>query len=295
MLQEGRTYIHEHITIDLSEQKNNEDCRLDAFEQTVEELKELRRAGVGNIVDVTNRGMGRNINYVKQVAESTGINIFCATGYYQEAFLPAEVWNMSVRELADQMIQEICFGIGETGVKASVIGEIASSRGGWTEQEKRVFEAAVIAHQETGAPITTHTSRGTFGYEQAVFFRERGVASERVIIGHSDLSGDVDQVMRILDLGLMVGFDTIGKTSYLPDEERAQMLKVIEEHGYTSQVCLSMDITRKSHLRANGGLGYGYLLETFLPMARSCGVSDAFIRKMMEENPRRWLNQGEGA
>ena len=35
MLQEGKTYIHEHITIDLSEQKNDEDCCLDAFEQTV--------------------------------------------------------------------------------------------------------------------------------------------------------------------------------------------------------------------------------------------------------------------
>ncbi len=293
MLQEGKIYVHEHITIDLSEQKNSEDCCLDAFEHTVEELKALRRAGVGNIVDVTNRGMGRNIGYVKRVAEQTGINILCSTGYYQEDFLPAEVLHMTVEELAGQMIREIRQGIKGTGVKAAVIGEIATSRGGWTAREKRVFEAAVIASLETGAPITTHTSRGTFGYEQAAFFRERGVAPERVIIGHSDLSGDVDQVLRILDLGVTVGFDTIGKISYLPDERRAQMLKVIEEHGYTGQVCLSMDITRKSHLKANGGPGYAYLLETFLPLARRCGVSEAFIEKMMVENPRRWLGRGE--
>ncbi len=92
MLVEGITYIHEHTTIDLSEVKENEDCRLDAFELTVAEYRGLYERGVRNIIDVTNTGMGRNIPYVEKVAQATGINIVHATGYYQEMCLPPQVY-----------------------------------------------------------------------------------------------------------------------------------------------------------------------------------------------------------
>lgn len=39
MLKNGITYMHEHTTIDLSEVKNNEDCKLDVFPETVREFK----------------------------------------------------------------------------------------------------------------------------------------------------------------------------------------------------------------------------------------------------------------
>lgn len=50
---DGITLMHEHITIDLSGVKKDEDCRLDCFEETVSELKRLYEFGVRNIVDVT--------------------------------------------------------------------------------------------------------------------------------------------------------------------------------------------------------------------------------------------------
>lgn len=42
MLKDGMTYMHEHTTIDLSEVKNNEDCKLDVFSETVREFKSLK-------------------------------------------------------------------------------------------------------------------------------------------------------------------------------------------------------------------------------------------------------------
>ena len=60
MLVDGITYMHEHTTIDLSEIKNNEDCQLDVFSETVREYTKLYDKGVRNIIDVTNFGMGRN-------------------------------------------------------------------------------------------------------------------------------------------------------------------------------------------------------------------------------------------
>ena len=50
-----------------------------------------------------------------------------------------------------------------------------------------------------------------------------------------------------------------------------------------------MDITRKSHLKVNGGLGYSYILDTFLPMARERGLTEESINKMLIHNPERLL------
>lgn len=56
---DGYTYMHEHMTIDLSGVKKDEDCHLDCYEETVKELKKLYHYGVRNIVEVSNIGMGR--------------------------------------------------------------------------------------------------------------------------------------------------------------------------------------------------------------------------------------------
>ena len=46
-----------------------------------------------------------------------------------------------------------------------------------------------------------------------------------------------------------------------------------------------MDITRKSHFKKNGGLGYSHLLDTFVPMMEKAGISKADINKMLITNP----------
>lgn len=285
MLENGITYMHEHTTIDLSEVKCNEDCQLDVFSETVREYKKLYEKGVRNIVDVTNFGMGRNIPFVQKVAEESGINIIHATGFYQEKFYPIQVFRETKEQLAERMVKEINEGIKGTDVKAEIIGEIGTSYNKWTDTEKKVFEAVVMAHKETNKPITTHTTLGTLGYEQAAFFKERGVELNRVIIGHVDLTGDFDYILKIIKEGAYVEFDTIGKENYMPDQVRADILKKLQDLGYIDRVLLSMDITRKSHLEYQGGLGYSYLLDHFIPLLKKSGLTDESIEKMLVKNP----------
>ncbi|MED1421408.1 TatD family hydrolase [Bacillus sp. FSL W8-1127] len=289
MLKNGITYMHEHTTIDLSEVKNNEDCRLDVFPETVREFKKLYEKGVRNIIDVTNIGMGRSIAYVQKVAEESGINIIYSTGFYQDSFYPIQVFQEIKEKLAERMIKEIVEGIKGTDAKAEIIGEIGTSYNKWTEAEKKVFEAVVIAHKETKKPISTHTSIGTLGHEQVEFFKKHGVDLNRVVIGHVDLTGDADYVLKMLREGVYVEFDTIGKESYMPDRVRAEMLKKIQDKGYIDKVLLSMDITRKSHLEYKGGLGYSYLLDTFVPLLQSYGITSESIDKMLIHNPRAFM------
>ena len=98
-----------------------------------------------------------------------------------------------------------------------------------------------------------------------------GVDPHRIVIGHVDLCEDINYIKEVLKTGVTIGFDTIGKNNYLPDEKRIAHLLELEKTGYTSQVVLSEDLTRKSHLAFKGGIGYAYLFESFLPAARkSC-------------------------
>ncbi len=50
---------------------------------------------------------------------------------------------------------------------------------------------------------------------------------------------------------------------------------------------MSVDLTRKSHLKANGGIGYAYLIENFLPILRKIGVQETFLEKILVENPKK--------
>lgn len=289
-LVDGITYMHEHTTINLASVKKNDDTDLNCFEQTVEEYKRLYDKGVRNIVDVTNVGMMRNPNYVREIAELTNINIIQSTGFYTEQYLPEFVRRESIETIAQFMMDEIQNGIDDSGIKANVIGEIGSSKNGWTDNEKKVFDAAVIAHKETGAPISTHATLGTFGLEQVDFFIKQKVDLQRIIIGHIDLNSTIDAALKILDKGAYIGFDTVGKQNYLPDSERVRMLKEIEQRGYISQVFLSMDITRKSSLSHFGGVGYSYLIDTFVPMMKDAGISDGFINNMLIHNPQTFFS-----
>lgn len=284
----GYTLMHEHTTIDLSGVKKDADCRMDCYEETKQEYRSLYEYGVRRIVDVTNDGMGRDAAYVTKMENETGIKIIQSTGFYKEPFLPERVYSQTVREMADWMIDEIRNGI-PSGAKAGMIGEIGTSKDTMTETERKIFDASVLAAKETGAPIYTHTTLGTYAVEQAELFRQSGLQMDRIVIGHIDLSGDLDYIRRVLDSGVCVGFDTIGKNNYFPDEKRVEFLLALEEEGRLDQVVLSEDLTRKSHLKSRGGIGYCYLFETFLPMLRKAGLKEESIDKMLIDNPARIL------
>lgn len=286
-LNQGITYMHEHTTIDLSGVKKDIDCKLDLLEETINEFKRLKELGVQNIVDVTNRGMGRNLQFAEKVRKASEMNIIYSTGYYKEPFLPEEVYKLSEKELCRIMVSEVIHGICDSGSKAEIIGEVGTSKNEVTPIERKVLAAAAMAQVETGKPLTTHTTLGTCGFEQIEVFKEYGVDLSKVIIGHVDLSGDINYILRLIDAGVNVAFDTVGKINYMPEETRLEMLKEICVRGLSERVVMSVDITRRSHLKTRGGIGYSYLLESFIPYIKAEGIEQKHIDRMLVHNPGR--------
>lgn len=283
------TYMHEHVTIDLSKEKNNIDCKLDTFDATKEEFLRLKELGVTRVVDVSNVGIGRDVDYVMRMEEATGLDIFMSTGYYKEPFLPKEVEELSIEELAKKMIDDIKIGIDGKSKCAKFIGEIGTGFEVMTELEKKVFHAAAIAQKATEVFITTHTSLGKLGHEQLDFLESLGVDLNKVILGHVALSNDLDYIRSLLKRGAYIEFDTIGKNSYLPDEIRVSFIKTLCNEGWSEKLLMSVDLTRRSHLKINGGIGYAYLIETFVPMLIEAGIKEGDLEKILVENPKRIL------
>lgn len=265
----GYTLAHEHLHIDLSGFKNNVDCRLDQYAFICQEMNDLMTRGVRNVIEMTNRYMGRNAQFMLDVMRETGINVVACTGYYQDAFFPEHVATRSVQELAQEMVDEIEQGIDGTELKAGIIAEIGTSEGKITPLEEKVFIAAALA--------------------QLALLQAHGVDLSRVTVGHCDLKDNLDNILKMIDLGAYVQFDTIGKNSYYPDEKRIAMLHALRDRGLLNRVMLSMDITRRSHLKANGGYGYDYLLTTFIPQLRQSGFSQADVDVMLRENPSQFF------
>lgn len=287
----GYTYAHEHLHIDLSEEKQSIDCRLDQYQLIRDEMILLRQKGVANIVEVTNRHMGRNAQFLLDIMHDTGINVLASTGYYQQKFYPTEVQITTARQLSNMMVREIEQGIDGTELRASVIAEIGSSKSQITVDERKVFNAAVIAHQATGCPISTHTTLSTMGVEQTQLLKNFGMDLDYVVIGHCDLINQLDNILTMIDAGAYVQFDTIGKNDYFPDQQRIEMLLALAERGLLDRVMLSMDITRRSHLKANGGIGFSYLIDTFVPMLLKAGFKQQDVDLMLRDNPNRFFNR----
>ena len=281
------TYMHEHLRIDLSREKGDPDCLLDEFDHIRDELRCPAGRGLRRVVDMSCRGMGRDYAYLDRMEAETGVAVAVSTGFYKDPFLPPVAESAGVEELAALMVADIERGAEGSGRKARIIGEIGTSLNRMTPGEEKVFRAAAIAHGKTGIPVSTHTTLGTLGWEQVVFLTSLGVKPERLIIGHLDLADDLDLILRVLDSGAYVEFDTIGKIKYLPDEKRIAFIAACCERRYAKQLLLSMDITRRSHLRANGGIGYAYLTDSFLPRLREAGVAETAIADMLEHNPDR--------
>ena len=277
------TYMHEHLRIDLSGQKGDPDCLLDEYEKTRDELKSLAERGLRRIVDMSCYGLGRDCGFIMRMTAETGINVVISTGFYKDPFMPEIVEKSGERELAGIMIEDI----EKKG--ARIIGEIGTGLNRMTPNEEKVFRAAAIAHEKTNVPVSTHTTLGTMGLHQIGLLKSLGVNPEKIIIGHLDLADDVGLIINALDEGVYVEFDTAGKTRYLSDQRRADLIKECCDRGYEKRLLLSMDITRRSHLKANGGPGYAYLVDSFLPLLRNTGVSQTAVNEMLVSNPDRIL------
>jgi phosphotriesterase-related protein len=266
----GVTLMHEHAPIvdwselyetapapvaPVREKLLSESARLlDAFHQSLGSTD-----GPGAIVETTPIRVGRYPELLVELAKRTKVHIIACTGFWCEALAPQHPWAArlsvtpgGVDQMAGLFIREIREGMedptgtwGEkfTEIRAGII-KIGTSTY-LRPSERACHIAAAIACQETGCPITTHTSRGG-GLEEAELLLKQNVAPGKIIIGHQGHQDDRlndeahDYHLLIAKLGCYVQFDRVDHAAYGVEKQARQIVKLIEA-GYARQILVSHD------------------------------------------------------
>ncbi len=287
----GVCYPHEHLLTDPPADVADRDLEMDSEDAAIQELRMLKLAGGGALVEMSPRDYGRDPSGMRRVSEASGVHVICTTGWHKDKFSRRWVAERSVDELADQMIGEIEAGIDNTGVRAGVI-KAASSLDTITPAEEKVFRAAAKAHRATGAVVTTHTEAGTMALEQVALLRSEGVDSQRIVIGHVDRNMDLDYQRTLLALGVTIIYDQLSKEKYYPDRLRVEFITTLVHEGFGDQIMLSGDLARKSYWPSYGhwgGPGLTYILWRFVPWLREAGLSSEAIDQITVRTPARAL------
>ena len=292
----GFTLPHEHCGISLWHVAN----RWDYWELTpdddivLEELRDYRRRGGGTLVDLTLPGVGRDPARLRRLASATGLNIVMGTGWYREPYYPAEagIDRRSVDDLAAEMVRELEHGVGDSGIRPGIIGEIGTDKPWVSALEERVHRAAARAAQQTGMAVTTHGVHSGVGIAQLGVLTGEGLDPGRVVIGHADSYHDLDFYLSILDAGANLLFDFLGHRFGVEESTEPRLVETLVElleRGYAGQLLLSQDVCHNRQLKAHGGFGYVYLQQHFLPTLRTAAVGEGEIRQMTIDNPARIL------
>jgi phosphotriesterase-related protein len=272
------------------------------LEAAVDAVSAAAERGVATIVDATAMFGGRDVRFMKQVAEKTGVRIVPCTGIYSYDYLPHYFENRDVDAMADHFISDIEKGIQGTDIRAAFI-KCAADAAGVTDHVEKIHRACARASVQTGAPIMAHSmpAVGT-GPRQVEIFKDEGVDMSRVQIAHCGDTEDVAYIEGLLAEGVYVGLDRYGIEMFLPIDKRNATTAELLRRGHTERLIISQDycasidwypIEARGMFEAQGAIrnwSMTLVFDEVVPALREMGVlDDASFQTIFVENPRRWL------
>jgi phosphotriesterase-related protein len=271
------------------------------YEIAVREARAALELGVKTIVDPTAMFLGRDIEFMRRVAEETGLQVVPCTGIYTYDHLPQFLLNRNVDQIADLFVADIEQGIQGTEIKAAFI-KCAADEPGVNENIEKIHRAAARASVRTGAPIMAHSRPASnTAPRQIEIFVEEGVDPAKVQIAHTGDTDDLDYIEGVLEKGVWIGLDRYGLELFLPYEKRQATAKALLERGYADRMFLSADSCATldwfppdviEQLIAAGAAREWTIRivpEKVLPELREWGMTEEQERTIMVDNAVGWL------
>jgi phosphotriesterase-related protein len=301
----GLTLVHEHVRFRdeaVAEQwpgRYDEQLELDAALLAVNGAKDR---GVRTIVDPTAMFGGRDVNFMKRVADETGVQIVACTGIYSYDYLPHYFENRDVDVMADHFVEDIEIGCQGTDIRAAFL-KCAADAAGVTEHVEKIHRACARASLQTGAPIMAHSmpAVGT-GPRQVEIFREEGVEMAKVQIAHCGDTEDVGYIEGLIEQGVYVGLDRYGLEMYLPIDKRNATATELLRRGHAERLMISQDFCATIDwfppeaaevFEGQGAIrnwSMTLVFDEVVPALREAGaMDDDSFQTVFVENPKRWL------
>jgi phosphotriesterase-related protein len=261
-----------------------------------------KQRGVRTIIDATAMFGGRDVHFMKRVADESGVQIVACTGIYSYDYLPHYFENRDIDVMADHFVEDIEIGIQGTDIRAAFL-KCAADAAGVTEHVEKIHRAVARASVQTGAPIMAHSMPAlATGPRQVEIFREEGVDMSRVQIAHCGDTEDIAYIEGLLAEGVYVGLDRYGLEMYLPIDKRNATAAELIRRGHAERLTISQDfcasidwfppeaaeVFEKAGAIRNWSMTL--VFDEVVPALREMGVmDDAVFHTIFHENPARWL------
>lgn len=281
---------------------NVENTNYTDYDLACKEVARFAALGGETLVEVTTHGMGQQPEKMRRLSMDTGVKIVKGTAWYVQASHPAYIATESVNQLAARLVRDVTEGIDGTDVRAGVLGEMGISNP-FHDDEKKALRAAVLAQQETGAPISIHPGMSDeVMLEILEVLRDAGADPERIIMGHLDAFGFTrETIQQVAEAGYYLAWDTFGKTEMMPahflgadllqpsDGQRIADIRHFIDLGYLDKILVSQDTCFGTDLAEFGGGGYGHILSNVVPAMKRRGFTESEIDAMIVTNPPKVL------
>jgi phosphotriesterase-related protein len=277
----------------------DEQAELDAALAAVEAAKSR---GVQTIVEPTAMFGGRDVRFMKRVADETGVRIIACTGIYSYDYLPHYFQNRDVDVMAEHFVADLQDGVQGTTIRAAFL-KCAADAPGVTEQVEKIHRAVARASVQTGAPIMAHSMPAVAtGPRQVEIFEQEGVDLTRVQIAHCGDTDDVGYIEKLIDAGVYVGLDRYGLEMFLPIDKRNATAAELLRRGHAERLMISQDYCAtidwfpaeaEAVFESQGAIrnwSMTLVFDEVVPTLREQGVmDDQTFNTVFVENPRRWL------
>ena len=268
-------------------------------QEAIDETLLYRNEGGEAIVEVSNRSFARDPLSLARISRATGVRVVMGGGYYNSRSHDERLRKMGVDDLTEEFSSEIRDGVGDTGIRPGVLGEIGCL---WplAESEKKVLAAAGRTQKMTGIAINIHPGWSERAPMEILdILASAGADPRHVIISHTDRTlMSHESRVEALRTGCYLVYDSIGREGYFDletiidipnDNYRVNDIMRLMDAGFPDQILLSADVCTKDMRVRYGGHGYVHIPKYFVPLMRRKGMSQEAVDKLLIHNPARSL------
>ncbi|WP_340102755.1 hypothetical protein [Rhodohalobacter sp. 8-1] len=280
----GVTLSHEHLFsnfgLPINETSTYDETRLLA--QVIPYLTMLHSQGVRTIFDYTASHFGRRADLLKAISDSTGISIVTNTGIYGAAddrHIPKYAYDASAMELARRWITEANNGIDGTSILPGFI-KLAFDQGPPSQIDRKLFEAGLLTHLETGLTIAVHTGDNPDAVHlQLDLLNKYGVHPSAWIWTHANLHDDFELLFEVADHGAWISMDGVNHENI---EQYLEYIQRFKDADLLDRLLLSHD---GNGYPAGGDIRpFEAIPKELIPSMRSHGFSESVIDQLLVKN-----------
>jgi predicted metal-dependent phosphotriesterase family hydrolase len=267
------------------------------------------KAGLGMLV-AANTGIPGpdNAEYLTYLSQKSNVHLVAAAAYYLRANYPPGTDTIPEDELVELLVR------GATTARLGAFGElgVSNNEADLDPVERKVFKAFGRAQARTNLPIFTHNNYSTgemvpmdMAVRQLDALEAGGANPKSIALGHVCCLDDpmVEIHKKVARRGAFIAFDRVTRQQqWVSDAHRIVMLKALLDAGLESNILLSSDYIGRVNTGVGeingypgplhgreGGPGYARPLVLFVPQLLKAGIPAEVVRRITQDNPRRFL------